>query len=445
MSETQKSRKAFCEPFSIYQIALRCFTPEGTLKAAEKLLSHIAGLGVTHVQLCPVVQADPDTDRRFWSIRQKASQTNNPKNSYRIQDYFSIDPEYGTGEDLKSFVHTAHQNGLKVVLDLVYYHCGPTAVFLAEHPDFVKRKADGTPDCGEWCFPVLNYENGDLREYLWENMCHFVKIYHIDGYRCDVGDKVPLAFWEEGIRRVREIKPDVFMINEGRDPRYLQVFDVNYFYDGCFDAPEIAKGTLPASAFREKWEACRAALPPGGKVLRFIDNHDVASDSYENRIEKRIGADGVEALLVLNYTLDGIPFLFNGYEVIDDLKHNMFANRDYGRDPAVNWANALTARGVQRLGLVTQLHSLRSTHAVLSSEQLQWAVHDAPESVLAYFRGPENKGILVILNLRDLPVSVRVSTQRPARTLLNKGATYRCENGFIAAEILPFGFLVVKQ
>lgn len=71
-------------------------------------------------------------------------------------------------------------------------------------------------------------------------------------------------------------------------------------------------------------------------MLYFIDNHDMTSDSGEYRLEKTIGIAGVDALLTLNFLLEGVPFVFNGYEVVDDLKHSMFSNHFYGKDPAIN-------------------------------------------------------------------------------------------------------------
>ena len=141
-SSNQKVARPTSEDFSksvIYQIHLPIFTQGGTLESARKMLPHIASLGVDIVYLCPVVEADDDMDMRFWSKRQKASKTGNPKNPYRIKDYFKIDPQYGQDADLKNFVDEAHKLGLKVLLDLVYYHCGPTATMIKEHPDFVEK------------------------------------------------------------------------------------------------------------------------------------------------------------------------------------------------------------------------------------------------------------------------------------------------------------------
>ena len=431
----------------IYQISLRAFTSEGTLEAAAKMLPFLSTLGFTHVQLTPVVLADDDGDRAFWSRRQMASGTQNPKNTYRIKDYFTIDEEYGTDTDLRAFVAVAHMHGLKVMLDLVYYHCAPHAVFLKEHPDFVKRSPDGTPALGPWNFPELNFDNPALEEYLWSNMVYFVEEFDIDGYRMDVGDYVPLDFWAEGIKRVRAIKPDLFMLNEGRNPAYLNVFDANYFYDGFSDSVPIAKGELPASAYQEKWLACRKMLPPGGRMLRFFDSHDIASDSYEDRHEKTLGSLGVDALLALHFLMDGIPFLFNGYEVADDLKHNMFSNRYYGRDAAVNWANALTEKGAERTAFIRRLTKMRSEHESLTSGSLEWLEHDAKDSVLAFCRSGSGETLVAIVNMRGTPVTVHadkaLAIPQIMLPILKKNAVAAYEGGCIRAGLLGYGYLAL--
>jgi len=66
-----------------YQLALRTFTPEGTLKAAKERLGHIASLGTTVIYLCPSFVQDDDPDMATWSPRQIASRTMNPKNPTR--------------------------------------------------------------------------------------------------------------------------------------------------------------------------------------------------------------------------------------------------------------------------------------------------------------------------------------------------------------------------
>ena len=167
MKEANRTAEDWHENAVIYNLFLRLFTPEGTLNAAEKQLPRLADLGVNVIYLSPVVLADDDMDRRFWSRRTRESGTDNPRNPYRAKDFFSIDPEYGRAEDLKSFLNVCHKLGMKALVDIVYLHCGPKAVHIQEHPDFVLRNPDGTIRAGEeWPFARHNFENPGLREYL---------------------------------------------------------------------------------------------------------------------------------------------------------------------------------------------------------------------------------------------------------------------------------------
>lgn len=434
---------------SIYQLSLRVFTPEGTLRAAEKMLPMLADLGPKYIQLVALTKADDSEDRTYWSNRQIASGTNNPKNSYRMKDYFHVDEEYGTDEDFRDFIKAAHKLGLKIILDLVYLHCGPEAVFMREHPDFVQRDTDGKIKLtGDWAFPRFDYSNDEVREYLWSNMVYWVREFDVDGFRCDVGDAVPLDFWREGVRRAREVKNDLVMINEGKDVSYLDVFDINYFYDGCFDAVQVAEGNLTAAAFRAKWDACRNTLPAGRQMLHFTDNHDVASDSGEDRIEKVIGTAGVDALLVLDFMLDGVPFVFNGYEVADELKHNMFANRFFGKDPAINWANIFCEKGQKRYALLKKLYHLRSEHQALKTAELNWLENTAADQVISFCRPADEKSLLVLVNMTKVPAVFEVGDipemARLMQPILQSNVSWICKDGKMRVQMLGFGYLAAE-
>ena len=189
-----KNRTSDISEKIIYQIMFKTFTREGTIKEATKKLSHVSALGVDIIYLSPFCEMDTDTDRSAWSERQIKSGMNNPKNPYRIADYFKIDEEYGDDDDLKAFMAEAHGLGMKVVFDLVYMHCGP-AKFVGEHPTYVKRDENGNILCSKYNFPLLDYNNPELCEYMWSNMLYLVEKFDVDGYRCDVGDRVPLFFW----------------------------------------------------------------------------------------------------------------------------------------------------------------------------------------------------------------------------------------------------------
>lgn len=73
-------------------------------------------------------------------------------------------------------------------------------------------------------------------------------------------------------------------------------------------------GKITARLFRSKQDARCRQLPPGGRTLHYIDNHDICSDAGENRCEKVIGKKGAEACLAVDFLPDGIPFVFHTKE-----------------------------------------------------------------------------------------------------------------------------------
>jgi len=420
----------------MYQIQPRAFTPEGTLKAATARLPGVAELGADIVYLCPVFVSDDDANREFWSPRQKASGMNNPRNPYRMKDYYHVDPEYGTDDDLKAFVAEAHRLAVRVLLDMVYLHCGPKAVFLAEHPDFVERDKEGKIVYAAWNFPKLNLANPELREYLWKNMEYWVKDFDVDGFRCDVSDGIPLDFWETARDRLEKTGADLCMLAEGRRREdQLKAFDLDYGWGFQWD---------DAAKFRAKWEKMRDERPRGGaRFIRFIDNHDIANDAFHNRIEKAWGARHVDAALVLIFTLDGVPFVYNGQEVADTARHSIF-----GRS-AIDWANGDTPAGKARFAFCRKLCAMRHAERALTHGEVVWLDNDQPDAVAAFLRRTADEEILSVVNLSNRAVKVRVTFREPARwshdTLIADGAKVEPDDGGPVVNLAGFGYLVAKR
>jgi len=388
----------------MYQVWLRGFTPEGTLKAATARLPKVAEVGATVLYLSPVCLQDDDMRKEHWAPRQR--KTDNPRNPYRIKDYFEVDPEFGTQEDLRAFVKEAHRLGMRVLMDMVYLHCGPTAVIISQHPDFMKRDQDGKLKFAQWGFPSIEFANPALREYFWGNLEFWVKNFDVDGFRCDVADGIPLDFWETARERLEKIKPDVGILAEGmRKEDQLKAFDLDYGWglDGAWS---------DAAKLRRQWEKMAAERPRGGaKFIRFIENHDIVQDEGTNRFDKAWGTARVDAVLVALFTLDGVPFLYNGQEIADTSRQSLYAKWP------VDWTYGDTPTGKARFALCRQLGALRKTERALHQGELQWLDNDQPEAVLSYLRRAGNESVLVAVNLSGRPVTVRV---RPPATLGKK-------------------------
>ena len=432
----------------IYQLFLRPFTPEGTLEAATRMLPHVASLGVDIVYLCPQMTADDDPRTEFWSDRQNASKMDNPYSPYRIKDYFATDPEYGTDDDLRRFVTVAHSLGLLVMLDLVYYHCGPTAVFIEDHPDFVKRNEDGTVKNGRWHFPELNFDCPELREYLWKNMEYWIRDFDVDGFRTDVESSVPEDFWEEGRRRIEAIKPEVVMLAESENPlATVNAYDISYGFTWSTAIRNVFLQKMPASHLIEKWTAMRDKMPQGTLFLRNLENHDISMDLGDGRWNMVGSPELVQAATLLNFTIDGIPFIYNGEEIADNAHHSIFANRDHGKNFVINWSLALSDIGEERLDFTKSLTTLRHGNVALQEGETVWLENDRPDAVLAFLRVAEEQTVLTVVNMTDEPLSVVVKTECGNidlwGELLSSGTAWRrLPDGTARFDLLPYGYTV---
>jgi glycosidase len=202
----------------IYQINQRQMTPEGTFRAAEAHLPRIRDLGADIVWLMPV--------NPIGEVNRKG-RLGSP---YAVRDYLAVNSEFGTLDDLRHFVATAHDLGLKVILDWVANHTAWDNVLVEQHPEWYARdwKGDFRPTpWWDWDDIIdLDYDQVPLREFMADAMCHWVREADVDGFRCDVAGFVPLDFWEQAREQLESIKP-VFLLAE---------WDTRDLHDAAFDA-----------------------------------------------------------------------------------------------------------------------------------------------------------------------------------------------------------------
>ena len=421
---------------SVYQINPRTFSREGTIKAITRELPFLASLGFKIMYLCPIFEEDDSSDLSFWSERQKKSNTNNPKNPYRMNDYFKIDTEYGSIEDLCEFVNESHRLGMKVILDLVYFHIGPNAPILKAHPEFVNTDENGNIILGEWHFPIFNYESVVLREYLWSNMVYYIAEIGVDGFRCDVGDQVPLDFWREGKRRIKAINPQAIMINEGKKADYLSVFDANYGFYWHDHIYKLLNKEITCNDLVIKHESVAESYPKNAIVLRDMDNHDTVTD-WPYRIEKQFGNDCMELILALNYSIDGVPMVYCGNELADTARHSLFANRFFMGEFKVSDRDELrqTDSTKRRIEVVKILNEIKSEYSAFGEGQTKWINTENPY-VLAFNRIYKKQKITLVCNFSQESVNVAIKTS--AEVLLSHNATV--END--ALTLASYGYII---
>ncbi len=95
---------------NIYEVNVRQFTPEGTLRAFEAHLPRLAQMGVSLLWFMPIQPIG------------KKERKGGLGSYYAIQDYTAVNPEFGTLEDFRRIVNKAHGLGMKVILDWVANH-----------------------------------------------------------------------------------------------------------------------------------------------------------------------------------------------------------------------------------------------------------------------------------------------------------------------------------
>ncbi|MBQ7189782.1 MAG: hypothetical protein IJR99_10240 [Kiritimatiellae bacterium] len=435
----------------VYQIVLRNFTRDGNFKAATAMLDHVRATGVDVVYLSPFVEMDCDMDESGWSPRQIKSGYHTPKNPYRISNYDKIDPEYGHDSDFKTFNERAHALGMKVYMDLVYLHCGPNNVLKDLFPDAFQKNADGTVRTTRWRFPYVNFASKDVRKYLIDSMLHWMSL-GCDGFRCDVGDAVPIDFWVEAVTICQKVNRDLVMINEGSNPEWLEkAFDACYGWPWSFSIRNFLTPSLPGQKTAKnktldaKMPGVRgyeSKIPPGALMFVFMDNHDTAADDWEDRFDRVHPVEAGNAAFVLTFLRRGLPLLFNGNEIADNSLNTFFASvEDIGRArKTVDWARALQPSGQKRLALIRKLANLRHTESVFYDGTQEWVTSGEKQGAIAFVRRVKDRAVFVTANLTDKEVTFKVPGIVP------KGNPLLDENGTLSQDgnvrLASWGYLV---
>ncbi|MDE6330957.1 MAG: alpha-amylase [Muribaculaceae bacterium] len=313
---TRPAAPQWIENAVIYEANLRQGTEERNLKGLQKRLPALKDLGVDIVWLMPV-----------HPISEK-NRKGTLGSYYAVKDYKDVNPEFGTLEDLKEFVRTAHTLGMKVILDEVCNHTGCDNPWVEEHPEYYARNEKGEMyGPFDWTDTYkLDYSNPATVEAMSDALKFWVAEADIDGYRCDVAGQVPVAFWEKIIPELHAIKP-VFMLAEADDPELLYSFNADYAWPmkDLFNDIAATQGVNAYAVEKkqnraEKHAADIPALirkqhgeyPAGSIHMNMVTNHDL--NSWEGTEFERYG-EGLGCFAVLSYTLPGMPMMYTGQEV----------------------------------------------------------------------------------------------------------------------------------
>jgi len=373
---------------TLYEVNVRQYTKEGTLKAFQKHIPRLKELGIGILWLMPI--------QPIGLLNRKGALGS----YYSIQNYIEVNPEFGTLKDFKDLVKKCHNEGIYVMLDWVANHTAWDHVWTKSNPDFYNKDEHGNfkAPYPEWADVIhLNYDKQGLRKQMIEDMKYWVTECDIDGFRCDMAHLVPTSFWNEAREELEKIKP-LFMLAETENRDLLEyAFDMCYGWRIFHTQEEIAQwkksvhdldNLLPHDVF---------GFPLHAFQMLFTDNHD--ENSWHGSAIKRFH-ESLPLFTVMNFTLPGFPLIYSGQEAGFD-KQIAFFDKDeivWKKDKTSDFIQKLSQLRLENPALWSGYFGGNMTRVYTSDNQ----------AVFAYLRQKENNKIFVILNVCNSPLSIKL-------------------------------------
>ncbi|HTJ23683.1 MAG TPA: malto-oligosyltrehalose trehalohydrolase [Gemmatimonadaceae bacterium] len=394
----------------IYELHIGTFTSAGTFQAAIERLASLAELGVTVLEVMPVA----DFAGRFgWG--------------YDGVNEFAPSRLYGTPDDFRAFVDTAHGLGLGVILDVVYNHLGPDGNYLVKFSSsyFSKKPT-------EWG-DAINFDgerSGPVREFFVTNAAYWIEEFHLDGLRLDatqqifdestphivseVADAVRAAAGARHTIVVGENEPQLARLARPRDEGgygldALWNDDFHHsvivaatgrseaYYSGYRGTPqELLSAVKYGFLYQGEWYRWQKRgrgtpafdLAPA-QFIAFTQNHDqVANSSAGARLHQATSPGRFRALTMLLLLAPHTPMLFQGQEFAASSPFCFFADhhaelatlvRDGRAKFLAQFESVASAEGTARL-------PDPGAESTFTRCKLDWSERDRNDHVVALHR-----------------------------------------------------------
>jgi maltooligosyltrehalose trehalohydrolase len=313
------------------------FIPQGTFDAAIDKLHYLVDLGITHVEVMPIAEA---AGARGWG--------------YDGVDLYAASHCYGGPDGFKRFVNACHEQGIAVILDVVYNHFGPVGNYTGKFGPYV-TKNHHTP----WG-DAINFESAgsdQVRSFFIENAMMWMRDFHVDGLRLDavheIMDRSAVHFLEELSAKVENLSatlgrrfsliaesdlnnPQIITPIEangfGMDAQWSDDFHHSLFtllhveaggyYEDFGEMQCLAKSLKDMFVYDGLYSSFRQrnhGRPPDGvsahRFVGFIQNHDqVGNRATGDRLQQIVGTEKTKVALGIVLTAPFIPMLFQGEE-----------------------------------------------------------------------------------------------------------------------------------
>lgn len=401
----------------------------GDISGIINHLDYIKNLGATAIWINPLLE----NNNKAYTYH-----------GYAITDFYKIDPRYGTNEDYRILVEKAHSQGLKVIMDMVFNHCGinhwfindlPSKDWINQHPQFTRSnfraEALTDPHASEYDrnlmlsgwfdnnMPDLNQKNPFVTTYLIQNSIWWIEFSGLDGIRMDTQPysyKEIMTNWTD---RVKEEYPgfrivgEAWMQRESMTSYYQKDSKFGNGYNSGVDyVTDFPMHNAITKAFTENegWTEGMARLyyvlaqdflySNPYDMLIFPDNHDLSR--FYTSVNKDL--DAYKLAMTFLVTTRGIPMIYYGTEFLmegEEHKGHGYIRQDFpGGWPndTLDYFNAMgfTIHQKEAFAFLKNLLNWRQTNDAAKFGKLTQYVPQ--DGVYVYFRESENSRIMVILN-----------------------------------------------
>ncbi|HZY71820.1 MAG TPA: malto-oligosyltrehalose trehalohydrolase, partial [Edaphobacter sp.] len=323
----------------IYELHIGTFTTAGTFDAAIERLSYLFELGITHIELMPIVEFP---GKHGWG--------------YDGVALFAVNDLYGGPDGLKRFVDACHTRGLAVLIDVVYNHFGPVGNYTTKFGPYLTDR-----HCTPWG-EAVNFEDvgsDQVRRFFCDNALMWMRDYHVDGLRLDAVhefiDRSAIHFMEQLSAEVEilsaTLERRLVLIAESdlNDPRMVRPREAGgygmdaqwsddfhhalfailhkedesngYYLDfGSFE--KLAKALTSVFVYDGIYSRYRRRIHgrpvnglSGHRFIGFIQNHDqVGNRATGDRLEHIVGMDRAMVASAIVLTAPFVPMIFQGEE-----------------------------------------------------------------------------------------------------------------------------------
>lgn len=410
----------------------------GDIKGIVDHLDYLKELGITAVWTTPLLEDN---------------QPHGSYHHYAVTDFYKIDGRFGTNDEYKAMVHTMHQNGIKVIMDVIPNHCGSAHSWMKDLPfndwihggtnytqtnyrinttnDPYVSKLDADLNFNGWFvseMPDLNQNNPFMLTYLKQFAIWWLEYTGLDGIRVDTyvyNDPYKIAEWTKAV--LCEY-PNLNIVGEcwqhsAAEVAYWQSGTINYngYDSGLPSVMDFYLHDAVSVAFNENEQGWDRGIAQLWKTLSqdylyanpfnlvtFLENHDTQRFSTQvgNNLEK------YKLAMTFLLTTRGIPQLYYGSEILmggdkgkgdGDIRREMPGGWvDHSR--SVFNAEERTETESEVFNYIQKLIKWRNQNPVIHTGKL---LHFIPQNnVYTYFRENSDKTVMVILNNNPEPQTI---------------------------------------